>query len=149
VLIQVELPLPQGTPSERSQSEEAAKDTGPPTILGRKRGRSDLPQLLATTSITPPSPQQVQIGGTVVKHKLLKEPLQPATPECNSDGNASRSNPVELAEMVYKINKAVEKYTEELQDSSGMDVPTELSLFMQVSPPPVPTPGHAHIVQCR
>jgi hypothetical protein len=109
----------------------------PPQLPDEAQETSMAPEEQVNHTLTAP------LGGTPVKHKLLKEPLAPSrvssTPEVNPEhGNVSHSQPAELADIVYNINEAVEKYTEELHNSSCMDLPPELSLFTQVCPQPLP-----------
>jgi hypothetical protein len=148
LLIQVEV-APQGTRIDSFQLEEASGSDelsiqgGPlPTFLGQKRRRSAPPPTLTTASIPHPSSQPAQFSGTPVKPKLLKKALAPATPEHHPEqGSASHSKPAEFADIVDTINEPVGKCTVELQNSDCLDVPPELSLFMQVCPTPVPGCG--------
>jgi hypothetical protein len=148
LLIQVEV-TPQGTHVDSFQLEEASGSDELsihggtlPTFLGKRRRRSALPPTLTTASIPHLSSQPAQFSGTPVKPKLLKEPLAPATPEDHPEqGSASHSKPAEFADIVHTITEAVEKCTVELQNSDCLDVPPELSLFMQVCPTPVPGRG--------
>jgi hypothetical protein len=71
-----------------------------------------------------------------MKQQLLKEPPASTTPEAEAPyASTPRENASQLTDIMSSINEAVEKYTEELL-SDALDLPPEMSTFMQVRPLP-------------